>query len=155
MRHVRIAAAAAASAGLLLAGCSSGTSKPAATNLGASSSSVVAATSVATSATTSAAPSTSRPPTTTPSTSSTCSLPDKGDIIAWSKAPGVPDSANELGGTDPEHCHWTFDTLKTSSPTGSGYCTEAAWASDNPGYDPNATPAPRLKKVQVVIGDCG
>ncbi|WP_143765240.1 hypothetical protein [Catenulispora acidiphila] len=82
-------------------------------------------------------------------------LPDRGDVIEWQREPGLPDSAIELGGTDPEHCKLTFDTLKTSSPNGPGDCTQAAWLSDNPGYNPDATPAPRLKKAQVTIGDCG
>jgi len=140
MRRVLIFAA----AGLALAGCSSSTSKPAA---------APAATSVATTATPPADSSTSQPP--APAETCATPLPDRGDIIEWQREPGLPDSAIELGGTDPEHCVLTFDTLKTSSPTGAGYCTEAAWASDNAGCDPNATPAPRLKKVQVVIGDCG
>lgn len=140
MRRIVVLAVAIA---LGAAGCSSGTSKPAA----------APPTSVASTATPPAAQTISN----SPAPAETCAtpLPDRGDVIEWQREPGVPDSANELGGTDPEHCNWTFDTLKTSSPTGSGYCTEAAWASDNPGYDPNATPAPRLKKVQVVIGDCG
>lgn len=137
---------------LALAGCSSSTSKPAAAPTGQAP----AVTSDATSATPSAAPSTTTEPTTAaPSTSSTCHLPDKGDIIAREKVPGLPVDAIELGGTDPEHCTWTFDMLKTSQPTGAGYCTEAAWASDNPGYDVEAKPAAPLKNVQVVIGDCG
>lgn len=151
MRRTRAAVVIGAGAVLALSGCSSSTSKPSAAPTSQ------AAAPVATSATPADVPSSSAPATTAAvsTASSTCNLPDHGDIIEWQRAPGVQDSAIELGGTDPEHCHWTFDTLKTSSPTGSGYCTEAAWASDNPGYDPNATPAPRLKKVQVVIGDCG
>lgn len=132
--------------GLGLAGCSSTASKPAAAPVSVPAS-------VATTAPPAADTSSSQPA--APAETCATPLPDRGDIIEWQKAPGVPNSAIELGGTDPEHCVWTFDTLKTSSPTGAGYCTEAAWASDNPGYDPNAVPAPRLKKAQVVIGDCG
>jgi len=146
MRRVLIFAATATA----LAGCSSSTPTGApATKSVATSSSLV----VATSAPPAVDTSTSQP--VTPAETCATPLPDRGDIIEWQREPGLPDSAIELGGTDPEHCKWTFDTLKDSSPTGSGYCTEAAWASDNVGYDPNATPAPRLKKVQVVIGDCG
>jgi hypothetical protein len=141
MRRVRAAAAVAAGVALLLAGCSSSTSKP----------SAVSSASVA--STSSAAPTTSQPA--APAETCPTPLPDRGDIIEWQREPGLQDSAIELGGTDPEHCVWTFDTLKTSSPTGAGYCTEAAWASDNPNYNPDAVPAPRLKKVQVTIGDCG
>jgi hypothetical protein len=165
MYRIRTAAAVAAGVVLLLAGCSSSTSKPAAvptsyvaagvatsaTPADAPSTSGVAAPSTTEPSTTAAPPSTSA----APSTSSTCNLPDKGDILVWERFPGVQDNAQELGGTDPEHCTWTFDSLKTSQPTGAGYCTKAAWASDNPGYDPEAVPAPPLKNVQVIIGDCG
>ncbi|MEU9979524.1 hypothetical protein [Streptomyces sp. NPDC051014] len=46
----------------------------------------------------------------------------------------------------------TFESLPRTSSTEAGYCTEAAWASDNPGYNADATPAARLKKVQVSVG---
>lgn len=130
-------------AGLALAGCSSSASKPAA----------APPASVASTATPPAVRTTSEP--SVPVETCATPLPDRGDILEWQKAPNLPDSALELGGTDPEHCVLTFDSLRTSSPTGAGYCTEAAWASDNPNYNPDAVPAPRLKKVQVTIGDCG
>lgn len=130
-------------AALALAGCSSSASKPVA----------ALPTSVASTATPSAVRTTSEP--SVPAETCATPLPDRGDILEWQEVPGLPDSALELGGTDPEHCVLTFDSLRTSSPTGAGYCTEAAWASDNPNYNPDAVPAPRLKKVQVTIGDCG
>ncbi|MFE2971873.1 hypothetical protein ACFXKC_51605 [Streptomyces sp. NPDC059340] len=74
------------------------------------------------------------------------------DVIAWYKTPGLPDSAQVLGNYYLATCETTFQSLTHTSPTGPGYCTEAAWASDNPGYNADATPAKRLKKVQVVIG---
>ncbi len=42
--------------------------------------------------------------------------------------------------------------VQRTSPNVPGACTEAAWASDNPGYNADATPAKRLKKVQVAVG---
>lgn len=133
MRHARTAAGVLGVL-LALAGCSSSRSTPS-----------------------SAPPSTSTASSQPAAPAETCAtpLPDRGDIIVWSKAPGLPDSAQQLGGTDPEHCVLTFDYLKQTSPTGAGYCTEAAWASDNPGYNADAKPAPRPKKIQVTIGDCG
>ncbi len=68
------------------------------------------------------------------------------------KVPGVPDSAQELGNYSQMDCEPTFQWLQHTSPTEAGDCTEAAWASDNPGYNVDATPAPRLKKVQMVVG---
>lgn len=127
----------------VLAGCSSSASKPAA----APQPQPPAVASTAT------APTSAQPA--APAETCATPLPDRGDIIEWQREPNLPDSAVELGGTDPEHCVLTFDSLKTSSPTGAGYCTQAAWLSDNVGYNPDATPAPKLKKVQVSIGDCG
>ncbi|MGI5136624.1 hypothetical protein [Streptomyces sp. CA-106110] len=74
------------------------------------------------------------------------------DIIVWTKTPGVPDSAQELGNYNLATCESTFQWLQKTSPTEAGNCTEAAWASDNPGYNTDAEPAPRPKKVQVSIG---
>ncbi|MFJ5154940.1 hypothetical protein ACIQCF_25795 [Streptomyces sp. NPDC088353] len=74
------------------------------------------------------------------------------DIDVWMKVPGLPDSAQVLGSHGPGDCESTFEMLRTTSPTQAGYCTKAAYASDNPGYDANAMPAARLKKVQVAIG---
>lgn len=137
----------AAAVGLSVAGCSSSASKPTA----APSTSRPA--SVATTATPPDVPSSSAPA--APAETCATPLPDRGDIIVREIRPGLVTDAIELGGTDPEHCVLTFDSLRTSSPTEAGYCTEAAWASDNAGYDPNAVPAPPLKKVQIIIGNCG
>lgn len=64
----------------------------------------------------------------------------------------MPDTAQELGdytscGQEP-----TFDFIRKTSPTTDGTCTEAAWVSDNPGYNPDAEPAKRLKGVKVAVG---
>jgi hypothetical protein len=90
----------------------------------------------------------------TPPVSSTCNLPDRGDVLVRERIPGRPVYAVELTGTDPDHCVWTIDAMKTSVPTGPGFCTEVAWASDNVDYNINIIPAPALKKVQAAIGDC-
>ena len=74
------------------------------------------------------------------------------DVLVWYKTPGLPDSAQVLGNYFLATCETTFQSLTHTSPTGPGYCTEAAWASDNPGYNADATPAKRLKKVQVTVG---
>lgn len=147
MRHARTAAAVVGVL-LTLAGCSSSTSKPAAAPVPAP-----AATSVATTTTPPAESDSTEPA--APSETCATPLPDRGDIIVREIRPGLVTDAIELGGTDPEHCVLTFDSLQQTSPTGAGNCTQAAWASDNPGYDPSVTPAPPLKKVQVTVGDCG
>jgi hypothetical protein len=73
-------------------------------------------------------------------------------VDVWYRVPGIPDSAQVLGSEGGADCRDTFRTLASTSPTGAGYCTEAAWASDNPGYDADTEPAKRLKHVQVAVG---
>jgi hypothetical protein len=68
------------------------------------------------------------------------------------RIPGSPDSAERDGNYFQRTCQTTFDWVKETSGTDPGDCTEAAWASDNPGYDENATPAKPLKNVQVKVG---
>jgi hypothetical protein len=131
MRRTLPAAAVAAVLGL--AGCSSSASKPAA-------------------APTSQAPAvsiTSQPP-------ATCSLKPQGDIIERIVVPGQPATAQQLGGVDLRNCTLTFSDLADETSKDPGYCTQAAWLSDNPNYDVNAVPAPPLKKIQAQAGQaCG
>lgn len=49
-------------------------------------------------------------------------------------------------------CEPTLKMLQETSPTDAGNCTEAAWASDNPGYNADAEPAKRPKNVQMAVG---
>ncbi|MQY32601.1 hypothetical protein SRB17_05550 [Streptomyces sp. RB17] len=74
------------------------------------------------------------------------------DVIVWYKTPGAPNSAQVIGNYNVTSCQTTFDELQQDSPTGDGYCTEAAWASDNPGYNADADSPKRLKNVQVSVG---
>lgn len=74
------------------------------------------------------------------------------DVDVWYKVPTIPDSAQVLGSYNAATCESTFKSLTDTSPTGPGYCTEAAWASDNPGYNADAEPAKRLKDAQVSVG---
>ncbi|MFJ8349739.1 hypothetical protein ACIQ9J_25925 [Streptomyces sp. NPDC094153] len=87
-----------------------------------------------------------------PAPSSTENCGPVRDIDVWMKVPGLPDSAQVLGSHGPGGCESTFEMLRMTSPTQAGYCTKAAYASDNPGYDADATPAARLKKVQMAVG---
>ncbi|MEV7387190.1 hypothetical protein [Streptomyces sp. NPDC091215] len=84
--------------------------------------------------------------------SSTKECPPTRDIIVWVKTPGTPAYAQELGNYNLATCESTFKWLQRTSPTDAGNCTEAAWASDNRGYNTDADPAPRLKKVQMLVG---
>ena len=84
-----------------------------------------------------------------------CNLqPTSRDLIIWERRPRIQDSAVEVGDVDGVNCKPTLDTWPASEPTGPGYCSKIAWASDNPGYDADARPASPLKKVIDEVGDC-
>lgn len=74
------------------------------------------------------------------------------DVDVWMKAPGLPTTGQVLGSYSPADCRSTFEMLEGTSPTEAGYCTKAAYASDNPGYNADASPAAPLKKVQLSVG---
>lgn len=121
----------AAVVGLGLAGCSSGASKP-----------VAAPTSQAVTTN-------SQPP-------ATCNLKSTGDIIERVIVPGQPATAQQLGSINLQDCTLAFNDLAAETSTDPGFCTTAAWLSDNPNYDVTAVPAPPLKKVQAQAGAaCG
>lgn len=124
------AVAAAAAVLALTAACSGSSSKPAAAP------DVAAATSTAAQ----------------PTMNATCNLPHKGDVIERIVTPGNEATAQELGDVDEINCQSTFDSLKAETPSGPGYCTQAAWLSDNPNYNVDAVPAPPLKKIQAQAG---
>jgi hypothetical protein len=88
-----------------------------------------------------------------PKTSS-CDMPTTRDLIIWEHRPRILDSAYTVGDADLSQCKPTVDTWPAGEPTGEGYCSKIAWASDNPGYDTDARPAPPLKKVIETVGDC-
>ncbi|MET8102417.1 AAA family ATPase [Streptomyces sp. NPDC005236] len=88
---------------------------------------------------------------TTPSASAKA-CPTVGDVIVWMRVASIPDSAQLPGGNGYPHCESTIATVQQTSPNVAGSCTEAAWASDNPGYDADTTPARRLKEMQVSVG---
>lgn len=84
--------------------------------------------------------------------SATCALTTSRDIIVRDVTPRLPPAAQVLGDVDYAKCRPSVETLPEEAPTGPGYCTQIAWASDNPGYNADATPAAPLKKVIVEVG---
>jgi hypothetical protein len=80
-----------------------------------------------------------------------------GDIYVWMLVPGIQAEAQELGG----EWRWDYATNKcltsvqltlAAAPTNPGTCTQVGYVADNPGYDPNATPA---KRLNVLAGEVG
>jgi hypothetical protein len=82
-----------------------------------------------------------------PSPAPSCTLPDNRDLIERDDDPGASILAEEIGEVDLENCTPTLDEFQQTAGHGAGECTTIAWASDNPGYDVNAVPAPPLKDV--------
>jgi hypothetical protein len=83
------------------------------------------------------------------------------DLLMWTKAPGATNEVSALGSYDSPACaavgkQSTLDMVRTTSPTGPGYCTIVAPASANPGYEAkwlNTTDAPpRPKDALLQVG---
>ena len=75
-----------------------------------------------------------------------------GDIYVFMVTPGSQPLAQRLGGewiwnVTLKKCLTSVQMMMAAAPRGSGFCTEVGYVKDNPGYNPNATPAHRLKKV--------
>lgn len=127
MRTQTLAAAvAAASIALLAAACGSHA---------ASTAAAPAAPARAAAATVKAAPSPS------------CTLPDTPTYIVRDDDPGASILASDVGNADYATCTTMLSNFAATAGQASGECTTVALASDNPGYNVNATPASPLKDV--------
>lgn len=84
-------------------------------------------------------------------------LDASGDIYVWMLTPGVPALAQELGGEwrwnyATRTCQTSVQLMISAAPQTPGNCTHAGYVADNPGYDPNATPAKPLKIIAAEKG---
>lgn len=87
------------------------------------------------------------------SPSAACKLKDQGpDYIVRDADPGASVLASEVGPVDLADCKTTLDDFPGTAGQGPGECTTIALASDNPGYNVDASPAPRLKHVIMSAG---
>lgn len=80
-----------------------------------------------------------------------------GDIFVRMITPGQAPVAQALGGEwrwdyTTSTCDTSVQMMIATAPTGPGSCTQVGYASSNPGYNPDATPAPPLKKVVASAG---
>lgn len=69
------------------------------------------------------------------------------DYIERDDDPGASIMADEIGNTDYADCKSSLADFAATAGQAPGECTTIALASDNPGYNVNAIPAPRLKDV--------
>jgi hypothetical protein len=81
----------------------------------------------------------------TPSPS--CKLTTTFDYIVRDDDPGAGVLADEIGNVDYVNCVSSLADFAATAGQAQGECTTIALASDNPGYNVNATPAPPLKHV--------
>ncbi len=88
-----------------------------------------------------------------PSTSGTCHLKYKEDLIERSIAPGVQPDSMLVGDVVLALCLPTVEAIRVQTPSGPGYCTQIARVADNPGYQDDVRPAKPLKKVLAQYGD--
>jgi hypothetical protein len=83
--------------------------------------------------------------------------PSGGQIYVRMLVPGLATTAQELGG------EWVWDhtynkclssvpRIITTAPMTAGNCTQVGYVSENPGYDPNITPALPIKNVVAQAG---
>ena len=80
-----------------------------------------------------------------------------GDIYVRMITPGESPVAQELGGewvwnSVSHKCLTSVQMMIATAPQVPGNCTQVGYAADNPGYDPNATPATPLKEVADETG---
>jgi hypothetical protein len=71
--------------------------------------------------------------------------------------PGSPWVAQELGGEwrwdDTENkCLTSVQLMIATAPPGPGQCTQVGYVKDNPGYNPDATPAQPLNEIAAESG---
>ena len=118
---------------------------------------LVIATLFATAACSSASPAASVPPATSaatpPATTTAAPASVKGctsptfDYIERDDLPGAQTLAQEIGNCDLATGQNSLANFQQTAGQAPGECTTIALASDNPGYDVNAVPAPPLKDV--------
>lgn len=82
-----------------------------------------------------------------------------GDLILRLRDPGVPPTAQVLGGGwaynhDTDTCQNGPDFLLAGVAPGDGHCGQVATAANNPGYNAATSPAPPLSNVLVSKGNC-
>ena len=97
--------------------------------------------------TTAASPAATRAATSSPSSSASCALKTTFDYIERDDDPGASVLAAEIGNVDLENCTPSLSDFTAEAGQAAGECTTIAKASDNPGYNLNAVPAPPLKDV--------
>lgn len=125
-----LAAASISSVALILTACGGSSPGPAATTAGSIASTAAGGSGAA---------------------SAECTLQPGPDLILRVKTPSSI-TAQLVGSSNLAECKPTVDTLAETTSTQPGFCTWAARASDNPGYNVNAVPARPLRKVITHAG---
>lgn len=53
-----------------------------------------------------------------------------------------------------KRCITNVEFALGSNPPLAGFCTQVAYVRDNPGWNPDQAPSPRLRKIIAEAGDC-
>ena len=80
-------------------------------------------------------------------TTTGCALETSFDYLVRTVEPGLQASVQQLGNVNLAKCSDFLSTFQQTAGQAAGECTTVAKASDNPGYERNASPAPPLKNV--------
>ena len=85
--------------------------------------------------------------------------PNQPDILERTKVPGLPWAAIALGGGyaynyRANECQSSVQIALAGVADKDGYCIQVAMAADNPGYNPDQTPARPLRHVIAAKGIC-
>jgi hypothetical protein len=83
--------------------------------------------------------------------------PTSGEIYVRTVASGGSPQAQQLGGGwawnhTSNKCLTSVQMVMATAPLAAGDCTQVGYVADNPGYDPNATPAAPLAHVATHAG---
>jgi hypothetical protein len=83
--------------------------------------------------------------------------PASRDIYVRIIKPGTSPKARKLAGRwrwdhATGKCLTAIHFMTATAPRSDGHCTQVGYVTDNPGYDPNATPAPPLRRTAAQAG---
>lgn len=109
---------------------------------------------LASSSPSSSAPPAAQPPApaTAPSPAGSCKLKTTFDYIVRTVEPGSAPQAQEIGNVDLANCASALSDFAATAGQAAGECTTIALASQNPGYNADASPAPPLRHVIQAAG---
>lgn len=87
-----------------------------------------------------------------PSPAASCKLKTTFDYLVRTTEPGLQPQAQEIGNVNLAACTDALADFAATAGQAPGECTTVARVADNPGYNPDAVPAPPLRHVLQSAG---